>query len=183
MSVDLSTFSNPSFFHGKSKLIRFIWMFVSRLFFNTWVPFPSTFKAFILRLFGATVGKGLVIRTFVRIKQPWRLSIGDNVWIGESVWIDNLVHVSIGSNVCLSQGVFLLTGNHNYKSTSFDLITGEIYLEAGVWIGANAIVCPGVTCQMHSMLSVGSVATKNLEASSIYQGNPAIFKKNRIFIN
>ena len=80
------------------------------------VPYPSTFKAIILRVFGAKVGKGLVIRTHVRIKQPWRLSIGDHVWIGESVWIDNLVQVAIASNVCLSQGAFLLTGNHDYKS-------------------------------------------------------------------
>ena len=146
MSVDLSTFSNPTFSHGKTISLRILWMFVSRFFFNTWVPYPSAFKAILLRLFGAQVGKGLVIRTHVRIKQPWRLSIGDHVWIGESVWIDNLVRVTIESNVCLSQGAFLLTGNHDYKSTSFDLITGEIHLESGVWIGAMSIVGPNVIC-------------------------------------
>lgn len=179
MSVDLSTFSNPTFSHGKSIVVRMLWMLVSRLFFNTWVPYPSTFKAIILRLFGAKVGKGLVIRTHVRIKQPWRMSIGDHVWIGESVWIDNLVQVAIASNVCLSQGAFLLTGNHDYKSTSFDLITGEIHLESGVWIGAKALVGPGVRCMSHSVLAAGSTTFKDLEANKIYQGNPAEVKRER----
>ena len=179
MSVDLSTFSNPTFSHGKSVVVRMLWMLVSRLFFNTWVPYPSTFKAIILRLFGAKVGRGLVIRTHVRIKQPWRMSIGDHVWIGESVWIDNLVQVAIASNVCLSQGAFLLTGNHDYKSTSFDLITGEIHLESGVWIGAKALVGPGVRCMSHSVLAAGSTTFKDLEANKIYQGNPAEVKRER----
>ena len=179
MSVDLSTFSNPTYSHGKSVIVRFTWMLVSRLFFNTWVPFPSTLKAIILRLFGAKVGKGLVIRTYVRIKQPWRLCIDNHVWIGESVWIDNLVQVTIESNVCLSQGAFLLTGNHDYKSASFDLITGEIHLESGVWIGAKALVGPGVRCMSHSVLAAGSTTFKDLEANRIYQGNPAQEKRER----
>ena len=179
MSVDLSTFSNPTFSHGKSIVVRMLWVLVSRLFFNTWAPYPSILKAIILRLFGAKVGKGLVIRTHVRIKQPWRLSIGNHVWIGESVWIDNLVQVSIASNVCLSQGAFLLTGNHDYKSTSFDLITGEIHLESGVWIGAKALVGPGVRCMSHSVLAAGSTTFKDLEANKIYQGNPAEVKRER----
>ena len=93
--------------------------------------------------------------------------------IGEHVWIDNLVPVSLGANCCISQGAMLLTGNHNYKKSTFDLITGEIHLEDGVWIGAKAVVCPGVICRSHSLLTVGSVATSSLEAYCIYQGNPA----------
>jgi putative colanic acid biosynthesis acetyltransferase WcaF len=73
----------------------------------------------------------------------------------------------------------LLCGNHNYKKESFDLMTGKIIIEDGVWIGAKAIVCPGVTCHSHSVLSVGSVATKDLDANSIYQGNPAVKIKSR----
>jgi putative colanic acid biosynthesis acetyltransferase WcaF len=74
----------------------------------------------------------------------------------------------------------LLTGNHDYASPGFDLEVKKIVLEDGVWIGAQAVVCPGVICQSHSVLSVKSVATKNLEAYKIYQGNPAVFVKDRI---
>ena len=134
----------------------------------------------MLRLFGAKIGKGLVIKPKVNIKYPWFLEIGDHVWIGEEVWIDNLTLVKIESNVCISQGAMLLTGNHNYKKSSFDLITGQITLEDGVWIGAKSVVCPAVTCHSHSVLAVGSIATKDLEPYTIYQGNPAQPIRKRI---
>ena len=105
--------------------------------------------------------------------------IGDNAWIGEKVWIDNLGKVSIGNNVCLSQGCMLLSGNHDYTKPTFDLIVKEITLEDGVWIGARAIVCGGVVCKDHSVLSVASVATKNLEPYTINVGNPAAPIKER----
>lgn len=126
------------------------------------------------------MGKGVVIKQSVNIKYPWKLKVGDYSWIGEDVWIDNLAEINIGRNVCLSQGVMLLTGNHNYSKSSFDLIVQSIILEDGVWIGAQAIVCPGVICMTHSVLSVMSVANKNLEPYTIYQGNPAISVRERI---
>lgn len=134
----------------------------------------------ILSAFGAKIGKGVMIKPYVNIKYPWRLIIGDHCWIGENVWIDNLVNVELGPNVCLSQGAMLLTGNHNYKKSTFDLIVGDIKLAQGVWIGAQAVVCPGVQCHEHSILTVGSVATGNMEAFGIYQGNPAKMVKKRI---
>lgn len=158
-----------------------LWILCSSLFFETVIPYTNAWKSSILRLFGAKIGKGVVLKPSVKIKQPWRLEIGDHSWIGEGVWIDNLVQVSLASNVCLSQGAFLLTGNHNYKKTSFDLITGEIHLEEGVWIGAKSIVGPGVICHSHAVLAAGSSAFKHLEAYCIYQGNPGeIIRKREI---
>lgn len=107
------------------------------------------------------------------------MQIGDFTWIGEETWIDNLGSVSIGSHCCLSQGAMLLTGNHNYKMPTFDLMVGEIHLEDGTWIGAKSIVCPGVSCGSHSVLAAGSVATHRLEPYTIYQGNPALAVKVR----
>jgi putative colanic acid biosynthesis acetyltransferase WcaF len=88
--------------------------------------------------------------------------------------------ISIGSNVCISQGATLLTGSHNYKKGSFDLITKGITLEDGVWIGAEAIINLGVTAHSHAVLTSGSVATKDLEAYGVYQGNPAVKIRERI---
>jgi putative colanic acid biosynthesis acetyltransferase WcaF len=87
--------------------------------------------------------------------------------------------ISIGANVCLSQGAVLLTGSHNYKTTSFDLITKSVILEDGVWIGAAAIINLGITAGSHAVLTAGSIATKNLEPYSIYQGNPAVKIRDR----
>jgi putative colanic acid biosynthesis acetyltransferase WcaF len=145
----------------------------------SYFPFMGIKKIW-LRLFGAKVGKNVVIKPSVNIKYPWNLEIGNNVWIGEKVWIDNLAKVTIHENVCISQGVMLLTGNHNYKKTTFDLQTGEIILEEGVWIGAQSLVCPGVTCKSHSVLSGSSVLSENTEPYSIYRGNPAVKVKDRI---
>ncbi len=125
------------------------------------------------------MGKGIVLRHNVNIKSPWFLIVGDYTWIGEGVWIDNLVPVKIGSHVCLSQGAMLQTGNHDFSKSTFDLITGEIVLEDGVWIGAKALVCPNVIAAEHAVLTAGSVATKNMEAYFVYQGNPAVKVKKR----
>ncbi|MBL8993234.1 MAG: colanic acid biosynthesis acetyltransferase WcaF, partial [Spirochaetia bacterium] len=98
---------------------------------------------------------------------------------GENVWIDNLAPVVMENHVCLSQGAYLLTGSHNYKRKHFDLITKGIHLESGVWIGAKSIVGPGVRCGSHSVLALGSVATRDLKPFTIYQGNPAKKKRSR----
>lgn len=155
-------------------------MLISFLFFEHSLAVFNGLKCFWLRVFGAQLGRGLVIKPSVRIKYPWKLKVGEHCWIGEEVWIDNLDLVTLGDHVCLSQGALLLCGNHNYKSPDFDLIVAPIVLEHGSWIGAKAIVGPGVTVCSHAVLSMGSVAASSLEAYGIYRGNPAIKVKERI---
>ena len=133
----------------------------------------------MLKLFRCKIGSKVIIKPSVKIKHPWKLTLGSSVWIGENVWIDNLASVKLGSNVCISQGAMLLCGNHNFKKPTFDLMVGEITLFDGVWIGTQSIVCPNVKANSHSILSVGSVATKDLEAYAIYQGNPAKLIRKR----
>jgi len=179
MKTNLASYSTNNYAPGSNPITRICWYFTNIVFFmNPLNPF-SSIKVLLLRLFGAKIGKGVNMKPSVNIKYPWRLTIGDYAWIGEKVWIDNLANVSVGEHCCISQGVILLCGNHNYKLETFNLIVGDIILEEGVWIGANAIVCPGVTCQSHAMLTAGSVATKTLEAYTIYQGNPAVKIRDR----
>jgi putative colanic acid biosynthesis acetyltransferase WcaF len=178
LKTDLSKFNNKWYKPG-NRIKRICWYYINIFFFlNPANPF-NNIKIFWLIIFGAKVGKGVIIKPAVNIKYPWNLEIGNYVWIGEKVWIDNLAPVKIGNHVCISQGAMLLCGNHNYKNVAFDLIVKEIKLEDGVWIGAKAIVCPGVKCNSHALLTVGSVATSDLEAYSIYSGNPAVKIKNR----
>jgi len=180
MATDLSLYNN-SWYNPGSPVKRFCWYLVNIVFFRRGIfPFYRL-KRFLLRLFGAKIGKGVIIKPFVNIKYPWLLEMGDHIWVGENVWIDNLGKLTIGNNVCLSQGAFLLTGNHDYTKKSFDLLVKNIVLEEGVWIGANAVVCPGVICRSHSILTVGSIATSELEAYGIYSGNPAVKVKQRVF--
>ena len=112
--VQLKQFKNDWYKLG-STVRKLLWYFTNMFFFKTMLPFSSHLKVRLLKIFGAKTGQGIVIKPDVNIKYPWFLEIGDDCWIGEGVWIDNLVKVSIGSNVVLSQNAFLLTGSHDYK--------------------------------------------------------------------
>ncbi|MDX1760964.1 MAG: WcaF family extracellular polysaccharide biosynthesis acetyltransferase [Christiangramia sp.] len=179
MKTDLSSYNNNWYKPG-SKLKILLWYFINVIFFQNSLNPSSGLKVVLLKLFGARIGEGVVIKPGVNIKYPWKLEIGNHSWIGEKVWIDNLAEVKIDSNVCLSQGAMLLCGNHNYKKPAFDLIVKDIVLEDGVWIGTKSVVCPGVVCRSHSILAVSSVANKDLNAYKVYQGNPAVAVRERI---
>lgn len=177
--VNLKNYNNAWFIPG-SKIKIILWLLTSAIFFRTSLPIPSVIKVAILKLFGASMGVGVVIKPKVNIKYPWKLVVGDYTWIGEEVWIDNLDTVNLGNNCCLSQGCYLLTGNHDFTSPTFDLMISEINIKDGAWVGAKAVVCPGVTLQRASILTVGSIATKKLDEFGIYQGNPATKIKQRV---
>lgn len=178
-TTELNTFNND-WYKPASKLKIALWYVVNQLFFNNGFSVLNFTKAPLLRLFGAHVGVGVVIKPSVNIKYPWLLTIGNYCWIGENVWIDNLAQITLHSNVCISQGALLLCGNHNYKKSTFDLIVQPITLHDGVWIGAQAVVTGGVVVASHALLTVASVASTNLEAYSIYRGNPAVKIKDRV---
>ena len=179
-TINLSNYDNSWYKPGGGTAKRILWYFTNVLFFINSLNPSSGIKVRLLRLFGAKIGKGVVIKPGVNIKYPWNLSIGDYSWIGENVWIDNLVHVTIGSNVCISQGAMLLCGNHDYKRPTFDLMVKPIVIEDGAWVGAQSTVCPGVTMHSHSVLAVGSIVSKDLVPFSIYRGNPAVKIAERV---
>ena len=136
----------------------------------------------LLRLFGARIGRGVTIKPGVMVKFPWRLEIGDHSWIGEHVWLDNLADIRIGNHCCLSQGVYLCTGSHDWSKSSFNLMTKPIVLQNQVWLAARSIVGPGVTVGSGAVLSLGSIASRDLLAWQIHQGSPAIAVKPRQYM-
>jgi len=171
-------FNTGNFEIGATRIKQFLWYFTSVCFFkNSLIPFSSVL-VLLLRLFGAKIGKEVRIKPGIHIKYPWKLEIGDYSWLADS-YIENLDWIRIGRNCCISQQAVLITGNHNYKKSGFDLITKPIILEDGVWVGASSKIGPGVTLHSHCILVLGSVATKDLEAYSIYQGNPAVKIRER----
>ena len=178
MKTDLNTYNNQGYSSG-NLLLRFIWYFFNAIFFKSSFFQSFSLKRAILKLFGAEIGVDVIIKPNVNIKYPWKLKVGDCVWIGEGVWIDNLDFVSIGSHCCISQGALLLCGNHDYSKSSFDLIVKPIVLGEGVWIGAKSLVCPGVIIGSHGVLSAGSVLSDDIKPYEIYRGNPAEKIKTR----
>jgi len=178
--TNLSLYNNHPYHPGGNAFTRLMWHFINSFFFKSGLFPVYGLKVFLLKVFGAKLGKNVTIKPYVNIKYPWNLTIGNDVWIGENVWLDSLEMITIGANACISQGATMLTGSHNYKKATFDLITAPVTLEDGVWIGAGAIVNQGITAASHAVLTSGSVATKDMEAYSVYQGNPAVKIRDRV---
>ena len=145
----------------------------AKLWATLWFPLPSPWKVTALRIFGAKVGRGVVIRSRVHITFPWRLEIGDHVWIGDEVSILSLARVSVGSHSCLSQRAFLCTGSHDFSRETFDLVVGPIALEEGCWVGAGSFVGPGVHFGKASRCLAGAVVVKDVAAGTTVRGVPA----------
>jgi putative colanic acid biosynthesis acetyltransferase WcaF len=171
--MDLSSFSNVEFDRGAPKWKEGLWVVLRSFLFLSALPYPSKLKTMVLRWFGAEVGRNVVIRSQVNISFPWRLVIGDNVWIGDGVWILSLAKVTIESNVCISQRSYLCSGSHDYRKPGFDLITKPILIRSGSWIAAGAFIGSGVEVGPSAVVSAGSVATKNVDPHTIVRGNPA----------
>jgi putative colanic acid biosynthesis acetyltransferase WcaF len=171
--VDLASYDNSDFNPGRGILVRTLWYYTSLLLFESaWMPSRSV-KCRVLRWFGARIGRGVVIKPNVRIKFPWRLVLGDHCWIGQEAWIDNMAEVRIGSHVCISQQAYLCTGSHDHRRRGFDLITGQITLGDGSWVGARATVLPGVTVGANAVVAGGSIVTRDVEPATVVGGNPA----------
>jgi putative colanic acid biosynthesis acetyltransferase WcaF len=158
---------------GRSYPVRALWMLVEALTLLNPLLVSYRFKVAVLRWFGAEIGEGLVLKPGVHVKHPWRLRIGDNCWLGERAWIDNMEAVTLGSNVVVSQGAYLCTGNHDWSDPVMPLAPRPIEVEDGAWVGAFARVAPGTTIAAGSVIALGGVVFSDTEPWGIYRGNPA----------
>jgi putative colanic acid biosynthesis acetyltransferase WcaF len=155
------------------------WYYLGSPLVSSYLIASSGFKSWVLRCFGAQIGVGVRIKSGLKVKFPWRLVVGDFVWLGEDCWIDNVAIVKIESHCCLSQSVYLCTGNHDWNSQSFELKDAPIQLGEGCWLAARSTVGPGVTIGRGAVLCLGSVANRSLAPMTIYAGNPARSIKTR----
>jgi len=171
--IRIDTYDNQSFDRGAPRWKELLWYLCRDLFFLYCPPLPSSWRVSLLRLFGAKVGEGVVIRERCSIQLPWRLSIGDHCWIGEGVEILCLDEVSIAEHCCISQGAYLCTGSHDFHSESFDLITAPIAIASHSWVGARAFVGAGVSVGEECLVGAGAVLIKDLPAQHRALGNPA----------
>lgn len=170
--VRLEAFNNAAFDRQRPAMVEALWIVVQEALLRSFLP-GSAHRRLLLRMFGARIGRGVVIKPRVRVKFPWKLEVGDHSWIGEGVWIDNLAPVRIGSNCCVSQEAYLCTGSHDWSKPTFDLIVQPIELRDGAWVAARGVLGPGVVVGEGAVLLLGGVATKPLEPWIIYSGSPA----------
>lgn len=163
----LDLFENPDFDRGASKLKELLWMLLQAWLFSSWLP-GSGWRVRLLRGFGARIGTGVVIKPHVTVKFPWKLAVGDHVWIGERVWIDNLAQVTVGDHACLSQGAYLCTGSHDWTDPRFALIARPIRLGTGSWVGARASLAPGTVLEDGAVLAMTALGRGRLAGQRIH---------------
>jgi putative colanic acid biosynthesis acetyltransferase WcaF len=164
---------------GRSKPVEMAWYVVKCIVFLTPFPFPSRLKSFLLRLFGAQIGRGVVIKPRVNIHFPWKLDIGDFTWIGEEVLILNFEPVSIGSHCCISQRAFLCAGNHDYRQPDMPYRNRPIKVDDGAWIASQVFVAPGINIGTDAVITAGAVVTCDQPAGKVCGGNPSVPLRDR----
>lgn len=160
-SFYLGAFTGAGYRKGRPLVVQAMWLLISGLVLTRWWC-PNRLRIATLRLFGASVGRGVLVRHNVKIHWPWKLTIGDDSWIGEGVWILNLEPVTIGANTCLSQQVLLCTGSHDRRSPSFEFDNGPISIGDHVWVAARACVLRGVVIGDGVTVGAGALLSRDV---------------------
>jgi putative colanic acid biosynthesis acetyltransferase WcaF len=177
-SINQDTFTGASF-SFKNRARRTVWSLVYWFLFS---PSPKplhSWRSFLLRLFGATIGKGVHVYPGVKIWAPWNLEIGDQSGIADRVILYSQGKISIGKKVVISQGTHLCAGTHDYTDLGFRLITKPIIIHDHVWIAAEAFIHPGVTIGEGAVIGARSVVTKDMPAWMVCSGHPCFPAKDR----
>jgi len=177
-SINQNTHTGPSF-SFKNRALRLLWNIVYLLFFR-FSPRPChAWRAFILRSFGATLGKDCHIYPSARIWAPWNLFCEDEVGVGDHATLYNQAPITLGKRVVISQGTHLCTGTHDYNEPGFPLIAKPITIGALSWIAAESFIHPQIVIGEGCVVGARSVVTKNLPPWHICAGNPCASIKPR----
>lgn len=176
----LDSYRNPPGARGRSAVIVQLWWIVQATLFGMSPHFMFGWRRFLLRLFGANVGEGVLVRPSARCTYPWKVSIGHRSWIGDNAVLYSLDTITIGHDVVISQSAYLCTGNHNYSVPTFDLATKPIVIEDEVWVATDVFVGPGTTIGRGAVIAARSTVLSNIPSGSICKGNPAVKIRDRV---
>ena len=172
MPVDLERYDSP-FDRGRSAVTVIIWEMVQSILIRGSLHHMYAWRRFWYRLFGARIGRGVLIRRTVTCKYPWRVTIGDHAWIGDEAHLYSPDRIEIGPSAVVSQQAYLCTGTHDRRDPRFGLITKPIVVGAGAWVGLGALVMPGVTVGEGAVVGARSVLTRDAQPWTVYAGQPA----------
>ncbi|WP_345550398.1 putative colanic acid biosynthesis acetyltransferase [Microbulbifer aestuariivivens] len=180
MYQDLSEFKLYPNQRGKSAIYTQIWWLVQSTLFGCSPRFMYGWRRFLLRAFGAKVGKGVIVRPSARVTYPWRLELGDNVWIGDDVDLYNWSKISVLENAVISQRSYLCTATHDYEDMAFKLTSKPIKVSECAWVATDVFIAPGVTIGCGAVVGARSSVFKDMPAGMICIGNPAQPIKKRV---
>lgn len=169
----LDTFRMPPGFRGRPGWYVQIWWIVQATLF-AWSPqFMYGWRRWLLRRFGAEVGKGVIVRPTARTQFPWKVKIGDYAWIGDDVVLYSLGPITVGANAVLSQRTYVCTGSHDMRAIAFDIYALPVAIGEQCWLATDVFVAPGVTVGAGTVVGARSSVYKDLPPGVVAMGNPA----------
>lgn len=177
--INLQLYDQSGFDRGRSTPYILLWWLIQAIFFPLTLHNAHRLRCSLLRLFGAKIGTGVVIRPTARITYPWKLTIGDYSWIGDNVVLYSLDEINIGSHSIISQNCYLCTGSHNIHSPNFTLKTAPITIGNGVWVASDCFIAQGIKIGSNSIIGARSTVLSNIPAEYLAWGNPCKPYKNR----
>ncbi|MCF7559607.1 putative colanic acid biosynthesis acetyltransferase [Sabulilitoribacter multivorans] len=178
---NLNLYKTPENFRGKPKFIVQLWWVVQKSLFRTSPQVLYGWRRFLLRCFGAQIGKKVIIRPTAQITYPWKIIIGDYSWIGDDVVLYSLGKIEIGSNTVISQRSYLCTGTHDYTKIDFPIYAKKITIKNQCWLATDVFVAPGKTIKEGCIVGARSSVFNDLEEFSIYAGTPAkLIRKRKV---
>ena len=170
---DLSRFRLPEDSRGRPAWFVQLWWLFDALFVRPTPQVLYCWRRFALRLFGADIGRNVLIRPGVRVTFPWKVVIGDHCWIGDNATLYSVAKITIGAHSVVSQDVYLSAGTHDYSDISFPLVASPITVEPECWIAARAFVGPGVRIGRGAVIGACSVLLSDVPSATIVAGIPA----------
>lgn len=179
---DLSSFTMPPGFRGRSAVTVQLWWIVQALLFRPSPQFMYGWRRWLLRRFGAEIGSGVILRPTMRVQFPWKVSIGDYAWIGDDVVLYSLGPITIGEHAVISQKSYLCTGSHDPLRKDFPIFHRAIVVEPECWIATDVYVGPGVTIGRGAVVGARSSVFRDLAGGTIYVGSPAKPIRDRLSV-
>jgi len=170
--VDLSRYDQSSFQRGRPGWYVLLWWLVQAIAFPLSLHNLSGFRCWLLRRFGARIGRRVLIRPTARFTYPWKVSIGDRSWIGDDVVFYSLDAIQVGRDCVISQKTYLCTGSHKIDDPAFGLVTAPICIGNGAWVATDCFVGPGVTIGANAVIGARSSVYRDIPAQQVAWGNP-----------
>lgn len=169
----LDQFKMPHGFRGRSAVYVQLWWCVQATLFALSPQVMYGWRRWLLRLFGARIGNGVLIRPSVRVTYPWKLRVGDHCMIGDGVELYTLGEIEIGDCAVISQRSYICTGSHDYTRQTFDILASKIVIEPEVWLAADVFVAPGVRIGHGAVIGARSSVFHDVPAGTRCVGTPA----------
>lgn len=166
-------------FSSQDKLRRAIWNLCWLMFYRPSLRPMHSWRAMLLRAFGATMGPNCHFYPGSKVWAPWNLVCADQVTAGDSAEIYNPAPMRFGSHAVVSQGAYICGATHDFNDPAFPLQAFAMNIGPYAWICARASVAPGVNVGEGAVLGMGSVATRDLDSWGVYAGVPAVKVKDR----